>query len=271
MGEFLEWGFLQRALAAGILVSGLCGVLSVFIVLRKMAFIGVGISHSAFGGVALGFLLNLSPFWSGVGFAGVVALLIEWSRSRARVEEDTAIGILFSASMALGVLFLHLSRTYNVDVFGFLFGNILAVGEGQLWEILALAGVVLALVFLLFKEIVFLSFDEAMAWVSGVPVSFLRYLFLVMLAFTVVVSIYLVGIILVEALLVIPGAVARNITRHIRDMALVSAGVGVGSTALGLVVSYWLDLPTGATIVGVLSMVFFATMGFSRKRAHRLA
>jgi len=271
MGEFMELGFLHRALAAGVLVSGLCGVLSVFVVLRKMAFIGVGISHSAFGGVALGFLLSVSPFWSGVGFAGLVALLIEWSRSKGRVEEDTAIGILFSASMALGVLFLHLSRTYNVDVFGFLFGNILAVGEGQLWEILGLAGLVLAVVFLFFKELVFLSFDEAMAWVSGVPVSLLRYLFLVVLALSVVVSIYLVGIILVEALLVIPGAVARILTRQIRHMAAVSAGVAVGSTLIGLAVSYWLDLPTGAAIVGILSLVFFVTSGLSRKKAHRLS
>ncbi len=111
----------------------------------------------------------------------------------------------------------------------------------------------------------------AMAWVSGVPVSFLRYLFLVVLALSVVVSIYLVGIILVEALLVIPGAVARNLTRQIRHMAAVSAGVAVGSTVTGLAVSYWLDLPTGAAIVGVLSMVFFVTSGLSsRKKAHKI-
>lgn len=271
MGDVLAMGFLQRALVAGVLVSGLCGVLSVFVVLRRMAFIGVGISHSAFGGVALGFFLAVSPFWSGVGFAGLVALLIEWARSRGQVEEDTAIGILFSASMALGVIFLHLSRSYNVDVFGFLFGNILAVGEGQLWEILILATAVLAVVFAFFKEIVFLSFDEAMAWVSGVPVSLLRYLFLLVLALAVVVSIYLVGIILVEALLVIPGAVAKNLARQIRHMAAVSAGVAVGATVVGLGFSYWLDLPTGAAIVGILSLVFFATLSWARRPRGRTA
>lgn len=271
MHDFLTMGFLQRALLAGILVSGLCGVLSVFVVLRRMAFIGVGISHSAFGGVALGFLLAVSPFWSGVGFAAVVALLIEWARSRGQVEEDTAIGIMFSASMALGVIFLHLSRSYNVDVFGFLFGNILAVREGQLWEILFMATGMLAIVFAFFKEIVFLSFDEAMAWVSGVPVSFLRYLFLLVLALAVVVSIYLVGIILVEALLVIPGAVARNLTRQIRHMTAVSAGVAVGATVVGLGLSYWLDLPTGASIVGVLSLCFFAALGWRGALARGLS
>src|SRR3990172_7449246 len=127
MTELLSMGFLQRALLAGIMVSLLCGVLSVFVVLRRMAFIGVGISHSAFGGVALGFLLGVNPLWTGIGFSVLVALAIEWAQSRGHLEEDAAIGIFFAASMAAGVVFLHLSHTYNVDVFGFLFGNILAI------------------------------------------------------------------------------------------------------------------------------------------------
>ncbi|MGQ9653251.1 MAG: metal ABC transporter permease, partial [Thermodesulfobacteriota bacterium] len=126
--DLLTLGFLQRAFLAGVMVSLLCGVLSVFVILRRMAFIGVGISHSAFGGVALGFLMGVSPLWAGVTFSLVVAVIIEWSKGRSQIGEDAAIGILFSASMALGVVFLHLSRTYNVDVFGFLFGNIRAVG-----------------------------------------------------------------------------------------------------------------------------------------------
>jgi zinc transport system permease protein len=257
MSDLLSMGFLQRALVAGLAVSVLCGVLSVFVVLRRMAFIGVGISHSAFGGVALGFLTGMSPLWSGIGFAAVVAVLIEWARGKGKVEEDTAIGIFFSASMALGVIFLHLSKTYNVDVFGFLFGNILAVGERQVQEILILTAGVLALIVCFFKELVFLSFDESMAWVSGVPVTALRYLFMVLMALVVVVSIYLVGIVLVEALLVIPAAVAKNLTRHIRSMVWVSVGASVGSTVGGLWLSYHLDFPSGAVVVSLLAVLFF--------------
>lgn len=259
MIELLGLGFLQRALLAGVLVSLLCGVLSVFVILRRMAFIGVGISHSAFGGVALGFLLGVDPLWTGIGFSVVVALLIEWAQTHTRVEEDTAIGIFFAASMALGLVFLHLSRTYNVDVFGFLFGNLLAIGARQVWQILVVTAAVLTVTLAFFKELVFLSFDEEMAWVSGVPVRALRYLFLVMMALVVIVSIYLVGIVLVSALLVIPGAIAQNLSQHIRSMVGVSTGMAVASLVGGLGVAYGLDFPPGATIVLALSLVYLLT------------
>jgi len=266
MTELLAMGFFQRALVAGLLLSLICGVLSVFVVLRRMAFIGVGISHSAFGGVALGFLLGVDPLWTGVGFAILVAVLIEWAQARGRLEEDAAIGIFFAASMAAGVVFLHLSRTYNVDVFGFLFGNILAIGGRQVVEILAVTLAVLAAVAAFFKELVFLSFDEEMAWVSGVPVAGLRYFFLIIMALVVIVSIYLVGIILVAALLVIPGALARNLTRHIRPMLAVSVGAAVSSSLGGLMASSVLDLPSGATIVLLLALGFFASALLARRR-----
>jgi zinc transport system permease protein len=259
MIDLLSLGFLQRALAAGILVSLLCGALSSFVVLRRMAFIGVGISHSAFGGVALGFLLGVDPLFTGIGFAIMVAVLIEWAQAHTRVQEDTAIGIFFAASMALGLVFLHLSRVYNVDVFGYLFGNILAIGNRQVAEILVVTVVVLALLLAFFKEIVFISFDEEMAWVSGVPVKALRYLFLVLMALVVMASIYLVGIILISALLVIPGAIAQNLSRQFTGMVWWSTGVAVGSTVGGLALSYGLDFPSGATIVLVLAALYFLT------------
>jgi len=268
MIDLFSLGFLQRALVAGVLVSLLCGVLSTFVVLRRMAFIGVGISHSAFGGVALGFLLNVDPLWTGVGFALVVALLIEWAQTHAAVAEDTAIGIFFAASMALGLIFLHLSRAYNVDVFGFLFGNILAIGPRQLWQILGVTVGVLAVILAFYKELVFLSFDEEMAWVSGVPVTALRYLFLVLMALVVIVTIYLVGIILVSALLVIPGAIAQNLSRELKHMVWVSAGVAVGAAVSGLILSYGLDFPSGATIVLVLALLYLLT---SLRRPWRLS
>lgn len=257
MADLLNLDFFQRALLAGVLLSVLCGVLSVFVILRRMAFIGVGISHSAFGGVALGFLLGVDPLWTGVGFSVMVALLIEWVRSQGRLEEDAAIGIFFAAAMALGVVFLHFSSTYNVDVFGVLFGNILAIGESQLMQILIVALVVLATVAAIFKELVFLSFDEEMAWVSGMPVEGLRCLFLVIMALVIIVSIYLVGIILVSALLVIPGAIARNLTQKIRTMVAVSIGAALSSTLGGLYFSYLVDWPSGATVVLLLSLIFF--------------
>ncbi|MGQ9687771.1 MAG: metal ABC transporter permease [Desulfobaccales bacterium] len=271
MIEALSLGFFQRALVAGLLLSLLCGVLSVFVILRRMAFIGVGISHSAFGGVALGFLLGIDPLWSGIVFSTGVALLIEWAQDRSRLEEDAAIGIFFAFAMALGVIFLHLSRTYNVDVFGFLFGNILAVGPHQLGEIAVVSVMVLGTVASFYKELVFLSFDEEMAWVTGVPVKALRYLFLVLLALVVIMAIYLVGIILVSALLVIPGALARNLTRHLVGMLWVSVASALSATLGGLFLSFSLDWPSGATVVLVLGLGFFLSQGVRlplRRKSH---
>jgi zinc transport system permease protein len=266
MIEILGLGFFQRALLAGVLLSLICGALSVFVVLRRMAFFGVGISHSAFGGVALGFLLGVDPLWTGIGFSVLVALAIEWAQSRGHLEEDAAIGIFFAASMAAGVVFLHLSHTYNVDVFGFLFGNILAIGASQVVQILVVALGVGAVLTAFFKEFVFLSFDEEMAWVSGVPVKALRYLFLIVMALVVIVAIYLVGIILVSALLVIPGAIARNLSRHITGMVTVSMGAAVSASVGGLLASSALDWPSGATIVLLLSLGFLASALLAGRR-----
>uniref|UniRef100_UPI00404B0C90 metal ABC transporter permease n=1 Tax=Desulfobacca sp. TaxID=2067990 RepID=UPI00404B0C90 len=257
---------MQNALLGGLLVSLICGLLSVFIVLRRMAFVGAGISHAAFGGVALGFLLQIDPFWTGLAFAMLVAFLIEMVQTRGRVEEDTAIGIFFAVAMAVGVLFLHFSRTYNADIFGVLFGNILAIGPHQLWQVGGVAVLVLLFLLLFYKELVFLSFDEEMAWVCGVPVQAVRYLFLAVLALVIIVAIYLVGIILVSALLVIPAAVARNLTRHLQTMLLASTILALAATLAGLAVSYQIDLPSGATIVVILAGSFFLTYLWERRR-----
>ncbi|OPX20522.1 MAG: hypothetical protein BZ151_03665 [Desulfobacca sp. 4484_104] len=262
--------FFQRALLAGALLSLIGGLLSVFVILRRMAFIGVGISHSAFGGVALGFLLGVDPLWTGVGFAVLVALLIEWVRSQGRLEEDAAIGIFFAAAMALGVIFLHFSPTYNVEVFGVLFGNILAIGQVQLIQILIITLAVLATMAVIFKELVFLSFDEEMAWVSGVPVEALRCLFLVIMALVIIVSIYLVGIILVSALMVIPGAIARQLTQKVRTMMVVAMASALGSTLGGLYFSYQVDWPSGATVVLLLSLLFMISTLVRRSRPRPL-
>ncbi len=266
MIELLSLGFWQRALLAGVVLAVLCGFLSVFVILRRLAFIGVGISHSAFGGVALGFLLGVDPLWTGILFSAGVALAIEWAQDKGHLEEDAAIGIFFAASMAVGVIFLHLSRTYNVDVFGFLFGNILAIGPRQVTQVLVVAVLVLGTLITLYKEYVYLSFDEEMAWVSGLPVKLLRSLFLLLMALVIIVAIYLVGIILVSALLVIPGATARNLAGHVRKMLLISIGVAVGATVSGLLASALLDWPSGATVVLVLSLMFFLSMVRRRAR-----
>ena len=266
MSDLLSLSFMQNALAAAVMVSVLCAVISFFVVLKRLSFIGVGISHSAFGGVSLGVLLGINPTSTAIVFAVSAALTIGQLSRKSEIHEDTAIGILFAASMALGILFLSLSKSYTADLFGFLFGNILAVTRLDLLIIALLSICVLLMVKLFFKELLFLSFDEEMAKVSGVPAAFLYFMLLGLMAVTIVVSIKIVGIILVSALLVIPGAAGYRLTFNYRRMLLISVVVALASSLVGLGASYYLDLPSGATIVLAATAIFLGCYFFSPKR-----
>lgn len=264
--DILEYVFMQRALVTAILVGGICAIVGVYIVLKKMAFIGAGIAHSAFGGVALGFLLGLNPTTVAIPFCIATALGIGWVSRRGRISEDTAIGIFFASTMALGVLLVGLSRGYNVDLFGYLFGSILSVSRFDLWLILGLSLGVIGVIALFFKELLFLSFDEEMAKVSGLPVNGLYYLLLGLIALTIILSIKIVGIVLVSALLVIPAAAAFQLTRRFKTMMLLSVLLGITSGVVGLLVSYQWDLASGATIVLVATVIFGLCFVLSPKR-----
>lgn len=266
MSELLSLSFMQNALAAAVMVSIVCAVISFFVVLKRLSFIGAGISHSAFGGVSLGVLLKVNPTLAAVAFAVAAALAIGQISRRSEIHEDTAIGILFAAAMALGILLLSLSKSYTADLFGFLFGNILAVTRLDILIIALLSACVLFLVKLFFKELLFLSFDEEMAQVSGLPVAFLQLLLLGLMAVTIVVSIKIVGIILVSALLVIPGATGYRLTFNYRRMLLISVSVAVASSLMGLGASYYLDIPSGATIVLTATLIFLICHFLSTKK-----
>jgi len=267
MIDAFEMGFMQRALAAGVLIAVLCALFSVFVVLRRFSFIGVGISHSAFGGVALGYLIGLDPTLTALLFAGVVALLIGFIKRRGRRHEDTAIGIFFSLTMALGILFIGLSRRYNVDLFGYLFGNILSVTRGDLAIIAVIAPIIFVLMLSVFKELLFLSFDEEVARVSGVAVAPVYYFFLLAMAVTIVIAIKLIGIVLVSAMMVLPAATARQMVDRYRSLTWWSIALAVAATVAGLILSYYLDLASGATIVLVAGTLFFCSFIYRSLRA----
>jgi zinc transport system permease protein len=266
MTELLSYGFMQRALLAGVLAGLLCGVLGFFVVLKRLSFIGVGISHSAFGGIAIGVVLGVEPLVAAAVFATLVAWGIGWLSRAGRLHEDTSIGILFSSAMALGVALISLSHTYQVDLFGYLFGNILSVSPRDLGLLAAIALLVLAGVGLLFKELLFVSFDEEVARASGLPVTVLSFLLLTGLALAVVAAIRVVGIILVEALLVIPAAIGYQLAQGYRAMLCIAVLSAVLSAVAGLFVSYFFNVAAGATIVLVLTLVFGLAVAVARNR-----
>jgi zinc transport system permease protein len=219
-------------------------------------FISDGIAHAAFGGIGLGYFLGYDPLAFGIGSAVLTALGIGMVSSRARVSEDTAIGVFMATGMALGIMLLTLSKGYARDLYGYLFGNILAVTWNDVMLIMALTLIILVLVFALYKEFLILSFDPIYGEAMGLPVQSLRLLLLCMVAFSVVILIKVVGIIMVIALLTIPGAICRQ---HIKDLPGIMVGsvfLGAVFVIIGLLISYWLDVPSGATIILTAALTF---------------
>jgi ABC-type Mn2+/Zn2+ transport system permease subunit len=266
MLEILHYDFMQRALLAGLIIGSVCAVIGVYVVLRGISFIGAGISHAAFGGVALGFALGINAVIAAVIFCLAVSWGIGIVSKRGEVREDTAVGVFFAATMALGVLVIGLMKGYQVDLFGYLFGSILAVSRGDLIASAVLGAVVLVTVALLYKELLFISFDQEMAEVVGVPAERIHLILLGLIALTVVLSMKVVGIILVSALIVTPAAAAYQLTEDFRKMMALSVVLGVFATTGGLLLSYRLNTGSGATIVLLTTLVFLVSVALSPRR-----
>ncbi len=266
LGEMLSLGFMQRAFIGGSLIGATCAFLSVFVVLRRMAFVSQGVSHAAFGGVALAVLVGVSPTWGAALFAVGTAMGIGAVARRRRVAEDSTIGIFLAVAMALGVIFLGFKQGSTANLFGYLFGSILSILPRDLPWMAGMVGLVFVLLLAFVKELYFYVFDEDMARVAGIPVDFLYFGLLLLLAVTIVASIKLVGVILVTALLIMPGAAARLVTTNIVALIGISVGMGVLSVLAGLTAAYLLDVSPGASIVLVLFVVFLVCLAISGRR-----
>jgi zinc transport system permease protein len=268
MEELFSYAFMQRAFLAGLGVSVACAVLGVFLVLRRDAMIGHGLAHVTFGGVALGLVLYLSPIWVALGVAVLSALGILKLKERAGLYGDTAIGIISSLGMALGIFLVSLAGSFNLDLFGYLFGNILAIDAEEVWVAFLLALAVLITVALFYQEFLFLTFDAESAKVSGVQVKRLDVLMAILTAVTVVVGMKVVGILLISALLVIPAAAALQAARSFKEALALSAMLGAISAVAGLMAAFFFNWPPSGTIVlvsGILFLVFFIARHWFRK------
>ncbi len=259
----LAYPFMQRAFIAGICLALVSSYLGVFVVQRRLAFLGSGLSHAAFGGVALGIFLNIEPLWVAVPFTVLVALAIQWLRDHTGLAGDTVVGILFSLSMALGIVLLSFTATYSGDAFRYLFGSILAVTHTDiLWGVALL--IALGAAFPLWYRWTYATFDPIRARAEGLPVKRDDYCLTLALAVTIVVAMKVVGMVLVSAFLVLPAATARIISRTFAQMTIWSLVFGVVSLSVGLWVSFYGDLPSGPTIILVQSALFFVLLPFQK-------
>ena len=258
--EPLTLGFFVRALVASAMVGLVCAVVGTYVVLRGIAFIGDAIAHASFPGVVAAYLLAV-PFYLGAAVAAVgTALAIGYVTKRAGIRQDTAIGVLFAGTFALGVFMFSAIQGYVADLFSFLFGNVLAISPQDLVALVTLGLIVIAIIAVLWKELLYATFDPLGAAASGIPVERLEYLFLALVALTIVVSLQAVGIILVVAMLVTPAATAQMLTVRFTRLMAVAAIVGISSAIIGLYLSYWLDVASGATIVLVQTGMFLIAL-----------
>jgi ABC-type Mn2+/Zn2+ transport system permease subunit len=256
--------FMQRALLGALGVGLVCAVVGTFVVLLGLAFIGEGVSHGSLAGLALAFILKLDLLLVGIPFGIGLALLIGYLAERTRARFDAAVGVVFSTSAALGIAVITAVRVFP-DLNSYLFGNVLSIRQVDIEFMLIGGGLVLALMALLYKELVLLAFDPDMARVVGVPTRRLYYLLLAMIGLTVVICLRTLGIILVTALLIIPASTGRQLATRIPTMMLASVLVSCFSAIAGLLVSYHLNIGSGASIVLCAAACFAASLAVSRR------
>ena len=272
-----QYEFMRNALWAGLLAAVACGIIGTYVVVKRMTFISGGISHASFGGIGLGYYLShyiswMTPVIGALIFTMASALGIGMVVNRSRVTEDTAIGIMWSLGMAIGIIFIGITPGYVIsDLFGYLFGNILIVPTSDIIMMIVLDAIITGVVILLYKEFFALSFDQEFSTAAGIPTERLYLMLLGLIALTVVLLIRVVGIILVIALLTIPSATARQYTHSMKNMMWLSILIGMASVIGGLRISYELDIASGATIILFSAAIFMISTIFTRlcrRRTH---
>ncbi|NLY11949.1 MAG: metal ABC transporter permease [Firmicutes bacterium] len=266
MLDFLQYPFMQRALIAAVLTGASCSIIGVFIVLKGYAFIGAGISQAGFAGVAFALLMGFNPLLGAFLGAILLVVLLTAFKRRADIKEDAAIGVLFSSSMALGVLFIGLMKHYPPDLLSYLFGNLLAVSQQTLKVMGIVASIIILLLIIFYRQIQYTMFDSESAFLSGIPTGLIYFAFLIAVAVTIVLSLQAVGQALVLALLIIPGTIAIQLTKRLPGVLILSGLLGIFASTVGMILSYYLDVPSGSTIVLVLGLLFAIITLFSPSR-----
>jgi zinc transport system permease protein len=252
---------MHRAIISGIAIAILCSVVGLFLVLRRYSLFGDAIAHSSFGGIALGLMSGIYPLWTAYGVSIVSALIITRIKDRFNISGDASIAVLLSSGIAVGLVIIGLSGGFTLDIFSFLFGSILLVSVNDTILILSLTGIILIVILLLYRQLLYSTFNEEQAKVSGIPVEKINYLIVFMAGITVVTSIQLVGVLLISALFVIPNVTAIMYGRGFKQTAIISMSFSIFSVVAGILVSYIFDITPAGTIVLIAIGIFGCTIG----------
>jgi zinc transport system permease protein len=266
--ELLRAGFIQRAFLISIIIAVLCSILSIFIVLKKISLIGDGLAHTAFGGLALGYYVGLIPLW----VAGVTVVLgsigITKAMRSTKISSDAAVAVFLQLGLAAGIVLLSVARGFGINLESLLFGSVLLVDVDQIITAAVIAAITLGLIFLFFKELVYVTFDETQARAAGIKTWFFDYLISVLAGIVVIVAIPIVGVLLISALLVLPALISTQVAKSFRQTVILSPIMGVITVTLGLLISIIIDAAPGGTIV-LTGLAILAAV-FTGKRVQRI-
>lgn len=259
--EILQFSFMQRALLSGVVVAATCSVVGLFLVLRRQSLFGDALSHVAFGGLAVGLFTSIYPIWTALVFSVLASLGITKLRQSTRIPSDAAVAIMLSSGLAVGIILIGLSGGFSLDLESFLFGSILLISMQDQIMILLLSTAVLLIVIKFYSQLVYITFSEEQARVSGINVSRFNYLFIGLASLAVISSLRLVGVLLISSLIVIPNITAMMFGKGFRKTAMISIIIAVSSVLVGIVISYIANLAPGGTIVLLTVFFLLGTIG----------
>lgn len=254
--DLFQYTFFQNALIGSIFTCIACGIIGSYIVVKRLVFISGGITHASFGGLGLGFYLGVNPILSALFFSIISAFGVEWLSKKGGIREDSAIAAFWALGMALGIIFIFLTPGYTPNISAYLFGNILTVTSSDIWFIAGFAVIISISMFFYFKAVMYTAFDPEFAKTQGLKVSLIEHLMMIAIAICIVASIRLIGIMLLMSLMTIPQMTANLFTNSFRNMMLFSIFLGIIGCIFGLLLSFVLDVPSGAAIVFVQVMFF---------------
>ncbi len=255
--ELFEYTFINHALLAAMFSSVICGILGTYIVTKRMVFITGGITHASFGGIGMAFYFGLAPFTGAVFFAIISALGIEWFSKKGDIRNDSTIGILWSLGMAIGIIFVYITPGFTPNLMSYLFGSILTVSTSELYIMASLTVVVSLFFYFFYRPILFFAFDENFAKSQKAPIGFVNYTIMLLIAFGIVINIKIAGIILVMSMLTLPQNTANLFSNNFKQIIIYSILISFVGTLAGLAGSFWLGVPSGASIIFTLTLMFF--------------
>lgn len=259
--EAFQYNFMQHAMLAALFTSISCGIIGTYIVSKRIVFISGGITHTSFGGIGIGYFLGFNPLLGAAIFAVLSAVGIEFFSRKSEIRHDSMIGIFWSFGMALGIIFIFLTPGYAPNLMSYLFGSILTVATTDIWLMLALSLIIITVFALMFRSVLYIAFDETFARTRNISVDTIKYIIMALVALAIVLSIRVIGIILVISLMTIPQTTANIFTRKFGNIMVFSSLIALLGTLAGLFISYQMDIPSGASIIFSLVIIFMVAKG----------